>query len=79
MSEAPDQQSVLGLIHTALLTLIIMSAVCAFMTYEEDESGKDWVVCACGQWLHKDCADDCVVNKEGNERLCSICLNQFCM
>ena len=49
-----------------------------FVTYEDDQSGKDWVECACGRWLHEDCADDCFVDDEGKERLCLICLNQFC-
>ena len=29
--------------------------------YDNDPSGKDWVECACGRWLRKDCADDCVM------------------
>jgi len=50
-----------------------------FTTYEEediqDQTGKEWVACACGQWLHKDCAEDCVLDDDGNERLCHICLD----
>ena len=33
-----------------------------FTTYEEDiqdKTGKEWVPCACGQWLHEDCAELC--------------------
>ena len=48
--------------------------VCCVM-YDEDQSGKDWVSCACGRWLHEDCAYDCVVDGEGKERLCPMCLN----
>ena len=48
------------------------------ITYEEHQSGKDWVVCACVQWLYEDFTADCVVDNEGNEQLCLICLNQFC-
>ena len=36
-----------------------------FVTYEEDilhQSRKDWVGCACGRWLHEDCAEDCVLD-----------------
>ena len=44
-----------------------------FVAYEDDQSGKDWVACACGRLLHDDCADACVVDSEGNERLCLIC------
>ena len=49
-----------------------------FMTYEEDianKSGKDWVACACGRWLHKDCAEDCILDNAGEERLCPLCLD----
>ena len=48
-----------------------------FVTYDDDGSGKDWVACACGRWLHEDCADDCVTDSDGNERLCFVCLNRF--
>ena len=49
-----------------------------FVLYEDDQSGKDWVACACGRWLHEDCADDCVIDSGGNERLCFImCLNNL--
>ena len=41
-----------------------------FVLYEDDQSGKDWVACACGRWLHEDCADDCAIDSDGNERLC---------
>ena len=30
-----------------------------YVAYHNDQSGKDWVACACGPWLHEDCADDC--------------------
>ena len=45
-----------------------------FTTYEEDirdQSGKEWVQCACGRWLHK----DCVLDNDGKERLCPFCLD----
>ena len=38
--------------------------------YEDDQSGKNWVACACGRWLHEECADDCIIDSDGNERLC---------
>ena len=49
-----------------------------FTTYEEDirdQSGKEWVECACGRWLHEDCAEDCVLDNDGKERLCPFCLD----
>ena len=41
-----------------------------FVLYEDDQCGKDWVASACGRWLHEDCADDCVIDSDGNECLC---------
>ena len=46
-----------------------------FELYSTDQSGKDGVACACGRWLQEDCADDCVIDKNGKEHLCTICLN----
>ena len=48
-----------------------------FVAYDDDQSGKDWVACACGRWLHDDCADDRVLDSDGNECLCFVCLNRF--
>ena len=48
-----------------------------YIAYDDDQSGKDWVACTCGRWLHKDCADDCVTDSDGNERLCFIFLNSL--
>ena len=51
-----------------------------FTTYEDDvvnASGKDWVGCACGRWLHEECVEDCVLDNSGKERLCPLCLNVF--
>ena len=49
-----------------------------FTSYEEDivnQSGKDWVACACGRWLHKDCTDECVLDSAIEERICPFCLD----
>ena len=51
-----------------------------FTSYEDDvkeRTGKDWVMCACSRWLHEECADDCVLDNTGKERLCPLCLNVF--
>ena len=51
-----------------------------FTSYEDDvkeRTGKDWVMCACSHWLHEECADDCVLDNTGKERLCPLCLNVF--
>ena len=66
--------------HRRKCELIIDDSECCvcFMTYEEDianQSGKDWVACTCGRWLHEDCAEDCILDSAGEERLCPLCLD----
>ena len=46
-------------------------------TSVKERTGKDWVMCACSRWLHEECADDCVLDNTGKERLCPLCLNVF--
>ena len=49
-----------------------------FTSYEDnvkERTGKDWVMCACSRWLHEECADDCVLDNTGKERLCPLCLS----
>ena len=39
-----------------------------FGTYSEDVAngdGRNWIECTCGRWLHEDCAEDCLLNKDG--------------
>ena len=51
-----------------------------FTTYEDDvlnKTGKDWVGCACGRWLHEECMEDCVLDSLGKERLCPLCVDIF--
>ena len=53
-----------------------MCCVCCVF-YSEDVvngSGSDWIECACGRWLHEECAEDCIVGSDGKERFCPICL-----
>lgn len=38
-------------------------------------SGKDWVQCVCGRWLHEDYAEDHRVNQSGQDRFCYSCLD----
>ena len=48
--------------------------------YEDDalkKTGADWIACACGRWLHEDCAEDCVQDDDGNDRCCSFCLSKM--
>ena len=52
-----------------------------FVTYEDDvlEGARaSWISCACGRWLHEDCAEDQIIDDDGNERNCSFCLDLLC-
>ena len=50
-----------------------------FVSYDNDQSGGDWVACACGRWLHEDCADDSIVMEtSGYAAIILLCLNHFC-
>ena len=43
-----------------------------FAKYEDDilsGSGAEWISCSCGRWLHEECAEDCVIDNNGKERL----------
>ena len=49
-----------------------------FVTFEEDTlegTGAEWLPCHCGRWLHEDCAENCIVDSDGNERFCPFCLD----
>ena len=49
-----------------------------FVTFEEDiheGTGAEWLPCPCGRWLHEDCAEDCIVDSDGNERYYSFCVD----
>ena len=45
-----------------------------FISYKDDfisGSGMDWISCSCRRWLHEDCAEDCVIDQDGKERMCT--------
>lgn len=48
-----------------------------FRTYEEDvveDTGLDWLQCACKRWLHEECIDyDIGHDADGNDLLCPFC------
>ena len=48
-----------------------------YVAYEDDTFGMDWVECACRRWLHKDSADDCVIDEGENEWLCFVYLHMI--
>ena len=39
-----------------------------------EKNGAEWVRCGCGQWIHEDCIDQVVTDKDGKDRLCSNCV-----
>lgn len=52
-----------------------------FASYEDDlaeESGLDWISCACGRRLHEDCVEKIVKDCYGKERACPFCLDIHC-
>ena len=52
------------------------SSECTFCygLYDADD-GRDWVRCACGQWVHEGCLEDIFIDVNGLERFCPYCLN----
>ena len=53
-------------IHTDLC------CVC-FGTYDEDiETGREWLECCCGRWIHEECIDDVDVDNTIN-KVCPLC------
>ena len=49
-----------------------------FTNYEDDVhdgNGTEWISCACGRWLHLDCAEDCITDRSGKERYCPFCID----
>ena len=40
-----------------------------------DGNGADWIDCACGRWLHVECAEDCIKDFHGNQHYCPYCLD----
>ena len=52
-------------------------AIC-FQNYDDDtleETGEDWIECACGRWVRENCVDyDVVVDASGRERMCPHCI-----
>ena len=44
-----------------------------FELYSTVQRGINCIACACGRWLHEDCAKDCVFDKNREEHLCPIC------
>ena len=48
-----------------------------FRTYEEDQleqTGLQWVQCVCKRWVHEDCYDELLTDKNGRELICPYCV-----
>ena len=46
-----------------------------FGLYTDDiGTGKEWLECACGRWIHEECIEDIVYDANGKEKLCPLCL-----
>ena len=54
-----------------------------FGQYSDDiGTGREWLECACGRWVHEDCVENIVYDTNGKEKLCmsivSLCSLVFC-
>ena len=52
---------------------VIFSDLCCvcFGSYEEDRgTGREWLECDCGRWIHEDCV---VPNSSSSNKLCPLC------
>ena len=50
-----------------------------FVAYEDVPTvdGAVWIPCPCGRWLHEDCAEGCVVDKDHVECYCLFVLTFY--
>ena len=47
-----------------------------FGQYSDDiVTGREWLECACGRWVHEDCVENIVYDTNGKEKLCPLCLS----
>ena len=75
----PNPKSRISELHTQSGEDIDPNTCCTcFVRYEDDVlqgSGVEWISCACGRWLRKDCTEDCMTDYQGEERTCPFCLD----
>lgn len=46
-----------------------------FGLYTDDiGTGREWLECTCGRWIHEDCVENIVYDANGREKLCPLCL-----
>ena len=49
-----------------------------FRTYEEDvleETEFNWIKCVCERWVHEDCINEIIMDKNGRELICPYCVS----
>ena len=47
-----------------------------FGLYKDDVgTGLEWLQCSCSRWIHEECVDNVVRGKDGEEKLCPLCLS----
>lgn len=49
---------------------------CAFCFESYCQDGQEWVMCACGRWVHEQCLEEIICDANGEERFCPFCLNK---
>ena len=58
------------------MTDVIDSNICCtcFSSYDDDAgTGRQWLQCQCGRWIHENCVEECDVDATGNMKICPLC------
>ena len=79
--EEPISSSTGNTLGTVNNSIDVNICCMCFESYENDvleRNGAEWIDCACGRWLHLDCAEDCVVDSFGKQRYCPYCVDGLC-
>ena len=48
---------------------------CPFCYRSYQLDGEEWLMCACGRWVHEQCMEEVFLDIDGEERFCPFCLN----
>lgn len=48
---------------------------CCFCYGSYCQDGREWVMCACGRWVHEECMEEIFLDDSGQERFCPFCIN----
>ena len=63
MNNTTEEASTCNTLGTVDDSIDVNVCCMCFETYENDVlegNGAEWIDCACGRWLHLDCAEDCI-------------------